>query len=252
MSSSLTSTVGGDAGEQRPRAWVGQRRGGDAADLQPGRDVGQHLVLGRRVLRGHAACRGLGGDHPFGHDQLGQPATQLPALAGARYRQRSGQRAAAQPRFAGVDLVDRHRDDRPRLQRRFIAPSPSPRASRPVGRRNRPGPAPTTGRAPPRPAGPRRSRARRCRGPAAPRPASAGPIHSQVPHGLIRCASRLRSAPASVPTVTASRAESPAATSTSAGSLDQIHQPAVVDTADRDHADVFDDLTPRPSGGRCR
>ena len=50
MSSSLTSTAAVTRGEQRPRAGVGQRRGGDAADLQPGRDVGQQLVLGGRVL----------------------------------------------------------------------------------------------------------------------------------------------------------------------------------------------------------
>src|SRR6185312_13378275 len=34
-------------------------------------------------------------------------------------------------------------------------------------------------------------------------PRAAGPIHSHVPHGLMRCASTARSAWASVPTVTA-------------------------------------------------
>ena len=135
MSSSLTSTSAVTPGEQRPRAGVGQRRGGDAADLQPSRDVGQQLGLGRSVLGAHTAGRGLGGDHPFGHDQLGQPATQLPALAGAGRRQRSGQRAAAQSRLARVDLVDRHRDTaRPRDDAArdaepigpLIARSPSP------------------------------------------------------------------------------------------------------------------------------
>ena len=57
--------------------------------------------------RGQAAGGRLGGDHSFGHDQLGQPAPQLPALAGAAGRQRGAPRSAAQSRFARVDLIDR-------------------------------------------------------------------------------------------------------------------------------------------------
>ena len=54
------------------------------------------------------AC-GFTGDHPFGHHQLGQPAAQLTALAGAGSRQRGHLGRAAQDGLAGVDLahVDR-------------------------------------------------------------------------------------------------------------------------------------------------
>ena len=65
----------------------------------------------------------------------------------------------------------------------------------------------------------RRSRVPPFRGRAVRGRTAAGPIHSHVPHGLIRCASTARSACASVPTVTASRAVSPAVTSTGSGSL---------------------------------
>lgn len=100
----------GDGGEQRPRQRIRQHRGGDAADLQPSRRVGQQVRLGGGARRGQTTCGGLGGYHPLGHDQLGEPAPQLASLAGAARRQRGRARSVAQPRFGRVDLVDRYRD----------------------------------------------------------------------------------------------------------------------------------------------
>ena len=60
----------------------------------------------------------LGGDHPFGHEQLGQPAAQLPAFAGARPRQRVGGHRVAQLGLARVDLGDGDIHPARRWQRR--------------------------------------------------------------------------------------------------------------------------------------
>ena len=155
---------------------------------------------------------------------------------------------SAQPVFAGVDLVEPHRhapdgrrDGRARsafASRELIAPSPSPRASRQAGRRSRPGSAPTTRRAPPRPAGATSKPSLTVPRAGSSRPTAAGPIHSHVPHGLIRCASTARSACASVPTVTASRAiRRPKST---ARGRDQSQHVVVGSRCDRDHADVLD------------
>ena len=100
---------GGDVGEQRSGARIGQRGSGYAAQLQPRCLVGQQLGLGRRVSLGQTACGRLGGDQPLGHDQLGEPAPQLPALAGPASRQRGRTRTAAQPCLGRVDLGDGNR-----------------------------------------------------------------------------------------------------------------------------------------------
>jgi len=73
--------------EQRPAQRVGQHRRRDAPDLQPGRHVGQQLVLAGRTVGRQSAHLRLGRSHAFGHQQLRQPATQLPAFAGATSRQ---------------------------------------------------------------------------------------------------------------------------------------------------------------------
>ena len=101
--------AGGDVRVQRPRQWVRQCPGGDAADLQSRGQVRQHIGLGRGRRGGDAEGVGLVGDHPFGHQQLGQPAPQLPAFAGVRPRQSVGLRRGTQGGLAGVDLVDEHR-----------------------------------------------------------------------------------------------------------------------------------------------
>ena len=99
----------GHAGEDRPRQRVGQHGCRDAADLQPGRQVGQEVPLARSVgADGDAEDFGLADDHPFGHQQLGQPASQLPALTGAGPGQRGNPWRVSQNPLAVVDLGDRH------------------------------------------------------------------------------------------------------------------------------------------------
>ncbi len=195
MSSSLTST------SAVTRANSARARGSAsaAAAMLP--------ISSRAVMSGSSSSslgalsashrgRGFGGDHPFGHDQLGQPTPQLPALTGACRRQRRGAagRRAVAPR---ARRLRRPAPDRRLRSRRSSARSPSPRASRPAGRRSRPGSAPTTGRVRPRPAGFTSKPTSTVPRAGSTAPSAAGPIHSHVPHGLIRCASRLRSAPAS-------------------------------------------------------
>ncbi|CAG7159210.1 hypothetical protein PICSAR214_02844 [Mycobacterium avium subsp. paratuberculosis] len=68
------------------------------------------LIGAVRAGRGQAAGGRLGGDDAAGHDQLGQPAPQLPALAGAGRRQRRRPAPAAQPGLGGVDLDGGNRD----------------------------------------------------------------------------------------------------------------------------------------------
>ncbi|WP_253842822.1 NEW3 domain-containing protein [Mycobacterium colombiense] len=65
----------------------------------------------------------------------------------------------------------------------LMSPSPSPPASRPVGRRSRSAPAPTTGRVPARPAGSAGSLGRRCRGRVAPRRGRPDPSIPRCPRG---------------------------------------------------------------------
>jgi hypothetical protein len=100
---------GGHVHEQRPSQWIGEHRARDAADLQPGRCVGQQLVLARRTVGRQSPRRRLCGDQALGHQQLRQPTAQLPAFAGAAARQRRREPRTAQPVFAGVDLLDPHR-----------------------------------------------------------------------------------------------------------------------------------------------
>ncbi len=193
----------GDGGEQRPRQRIRQHRGGDAADLQPSRRVGQQVRLGGGARRGQTTCGGLGGYHPLGHDQLGEPAPQLASLAGAARRQRGRARSVAQPRFGRVDLVDRYRDtgdgrdhrsatmraasrreEEPGNRLRpLMSRSPSPPANRPTDPRNRPEPGPTTARAPARPAGSHRKPAWPCPGRVARRRARAGRSTPRCPRG---------------------------------------------------------------------
>jgi hypothetical protein len=100
---------GGHGGEQRPRPRVRQRRRGHAADLQPGRHVGQQRGLGGRIARGQPARGRLGGHHAFGHEELREPAPQLAALAGAAGGQRGTAGTVAQSRLGRVELIDRDR-----------------------------------------------------------------------------------------------------------------------------------------------
>ena len=124
------------------------------------------------------------------------------------------------------------------------APPCAPPSNRPARPPRRPGPAPTRCRAAPTPAGRSRSSPAPGRRPAPPRPPPAGPAHSQVPHGLIRCASTARSACASVPTVTVSRAEPPGG-HLDPGRVVEVEQPVGRPRiADAHHRHVFDRLTP--------
>src|SRR6202040_116917 len=162
--------------------------------------------------------RRLGRDHPLGHQQLRQPAARRPAFAGAAARQRRREPTGAQPVFAGVYLRNTHRhapDGRRDAQRTvtFTAGEYTSRPAQPtrISAHHWPGSTQTGGAASNSSSTvPRAGNSR---------PTAAGPIHSHVPHGLIRCASTARSACASVPTVTASRAVSPADTSTGSGGL---------------------------------
>ena len=130
----------------------------------------------------------------------------------------------------------------------LTGPSPSPRASRAAARRSRPEPAPTTRRGRPTRAAQRRIPARRCPPAGSVAPTAAGPIHSQVPHGLIRCASTARSARASVPTVDCADARiRRRLTTTASGPADQRASTSrsPLGRADGHQADVLDHLPPR-------
>ena len=102
--------VGGDVCVHRPREWIGQYAGGDAADLEARSQIRQHgFGVGRGVGDGDTERIGLAGDDPFGYQELGEPPTELTSFAGARPRQGGGLRRGSQHGLAGVDLVDGHR-----------------------------------------------------------------------------------------------------------------------------------------------
>jgi len=100
----------------------------------------------------------------------------------------SRQRAATKPRIARVDSSTAHRDTADRRDRPVIAPSLHRRR---VHRRpaQRPGQRPPRRPAPPRTAGQSKPSSSG-RGPATSRTTSPGRDPLQVPHGVIRCASR--------------------------------------------------------------
>ncbi len=64
----------GDPREHRAASGSGQGGGRDAADLEPGNVVGQQLPFGRRSVVGLVKRPGFGGNHPLGHENLGDPA----------------------------------------------------------------------------------------------------------------------------------------------------------------------------------
>jgi len=184
------------------------------------------------VLRAHTACKGRPRRrHPSSiHDQLGhQRRSCLPSLvpaAGTRPSepQRSLAFARGDPRRPHRDTADR-RDPAGHRTVNFTQASTPGRPAQPTRTSAHHCPAP------PRTAGSRRSELDAAAGRNVAPKSPADP--SQVPHGLIRCALQL-SGTASGATVTASRAESPRATSDIGRAVGQVDAPAIIGPIYRD------------------
>ncbi len=193
----------GDGGEQRPRQRIRQHRGGDAADLQPSRRVGQQVRLGGapaavrpRAAASAATTRSVTISWVSQRRSWRPSLVPLAGSAAARGPSRSRASAAstsstatatpatvATTRSATMRAASRREEEPGNRLRPLMSRSPSPPANRPTDPRNRPEPGPTTARAPARPAGSHRKPAWPCPGRVARRRARAGRSTPRCPRG---------------------------------------------------------------------